>query len=372
MRHQEGTILLLFAIPACSFAASDDDLLQAARNGHRQGREAIGSIHVRMRIESTVYEAHTSQTSTISGEWLQSGSSIRSTEFEDSQGRPRQGATRADLDRSVRKRTTLERSLIGGLSVQLETYREDDGPARQSADIGTDRGASFFDPWSRAAFTVQDRPPLFLSNLLDEPGSVKKIDKCVESGDPCIHVLLQGANKLAVETWLSLNHGFLAKRLIVGRGEIKPSGFYGERLVGRFRDCGQGVFFPEECTMKVHLAGKPVDEMAEVTITHFDIVSINKPIPPERLRLSIPEGTPTVDRRTKTAYRMGRDGKPAPDSPIIALPDFVAPVRAEALRAPPWLTGILIGAVVGCAALAVWGLYRRFYPESKRTRVPLS
>lgn len=331
-----ASILVVLSFLVAASARAEEDLLKEAADGHRKAREAIRTVHVRMHAETTVSKEATPYTLTRTGDWLQSGSWIRCTEVAiNPRGHPRSGRNLEELRRIVRTETIEETSIKDGRCVQLCRLKEAGARDDVSASIWPEKmRLGFLDLWLRAGFVVQQYPEISLLQLLERPGAVKKIERVKAFGCPCVHVCCEGPNKLAVEAWLSVDHHYLVKRVLVARSEIKPSGTYMEQTVDSFQECGQGIVFPKKCSLRIHLADAPADKMYTVTTTRFTVVSVNKPLAPDRLRLTIPEGTHTFDRVTNTSYKMGKDGNPSPNGPTRRLPDAAPPTGRSGSTAP--------------------------------------
>jgi hypothetical protein len=364
--------LMLYVVSGClafcamtSLAfARGEDLLQVAREGHRHAREAITSIHLAIQVKTTTSEkGKGNQTTSIQAEWWQSGQSYRVREQIRRRARPIRLKPGEKPSKLVDLETTRDSSSLDGLATDVETVETKD-PAGDSKDIGAiialargveDRGLS---PWRRTGFFVIDSPSLSLLDILESREWVKDVTSISLDGEACLYVRCAGPKEVKVQAWLSIQHGFWVKRLLMtAKAFDGPPDWEWEN--DSFQEYPNAVFFPSHAVTRSY---DQVDGVAKPTVImecFFEVLSINEPIPEDSLRVTIPEGTPTQDHRNDTLFVMGPDGQPSPAHPIQSLRSSLPDPELASSWGSHW-TGWLAGIVIGLAAAGaiLWRVYR--------------
>jgi hypothetical protein len=370
-------VVACFALQGLRASEAGDDLLQIAVAGHRQAVESIRSIHARMRIETSWQDEKTGKVLSISrrGEWWQLGSKCRWKELLVERGTsPKLSKTGDLLKQTVDRETDTDGAIVDGLQTELISRRQSDGFADTGAvlEVPENEQATFVDLWSRGAFMVQDGPRLTVLQLLEHRDWVKSIELAHVGGLRCLHATCARPDGLNVEVWLSIEHGFLVNRMLVGRATFAPGTRFIEYETDSFQDCGDQVFFPRHSVMRIYHEGDaPGKPTGGVTNTDFDNLSANEGIPDEVFRVVIPEGTRTIDKRNKTVFVMGTDGAPSPSHPIEPLITLSnsQQVAVASSESRSWLTWFIIVAIVTVAAgLVIW----RTTVRARHAHVPRS
>jgi hypothetical protein len=342
-----------------------EDLLQVAREGHRQAREAITSIHLAIQGKNTIWEkGKNAETVSARAEWWQSGQSFRRREQTRERRRPIRLKAGEKPSKLVDLETTTDISSLDGLATDLETVETKD-PGVDSKEIGASialaRGVEdgWLSPWRRTGFFVSDSPSVSLLDILESRDWVKDAASVSLDGEPCIYVRCAGPNEVKVQAWLSVRHGFWVKRLLMSKAFDGPPDW--ERENDSFKEYPNGVYFPGHAVTRSYDLVNGVAKPTLIMEAFFEVLSINEPIPEESLRVTIPEGTPTQDHRNDTLFVMGPNGQPSPAHPIQSLRRLLPEaeeVVATSWRIPwaGWLAGIVIG--LGAAGAILWRVYR--------------
>jgi hypothetical protein len=347
-------------------AATGQELYEAALSGHRQAFESIASIDAHVRTQTTFKSKNGEpQTNQREGEWRQSGVKVRWNErYLNPNARARGGkkAGGAGPPRDVKREEETDGAVVDGLLTTIKSRRQSDGYADKFGflELASKGQPAFIDLWSRAGFLVQESPRLSLLDVLEHREWVKRIEHAELDGLKCLHVFAS-PDKLNVEAWLSVSHGFLVRRMLVSHRAFTREDSYLEYETDSFQEHANHVFFPLHTAMRIYLrgdeAGKP---SGGITDAFFDVKSINEPIPDDTFRLTIPEGTRTVDRRSGTTFVMGIQGKASesePIQPIRVMPEPQAAV-VSGYNLWNWMTlSAVLGVVLGAAV--IWRVFSR-------------
>src|SRR5262249_19691018 len=155
------------------------ELLQAAKNGHRQARESITSITARIRIK-TVNTGEDGRTITVEnkGEWFQAGSSVRWKETLVQDASPVNLKKPEDIQKQLKVEVATEGAIVDGLVTCISSREQADGLRSKGAVIAVSNGteAGFIDLWSRAVFLVQDKPRESFLDVIENNDWVKNVE----------------------------------------------------------------------------------------------------------------------------------------------------------------------------------------------------
>jgi hypothetical protein len=125
-----------------------------------------------------------------------------------------------------------------------------------------------------------------------------------------------------------------------------------------FKEYPNAVFFPGHSVTRSYDLVTGVAKPTLIMEAFFEVLSINEPISEELLRVTIPEGTRTLDHRNETLYVMGPDGQPSPAHPIESLRGLLPEEVVASSWRGRWALS-LAGIVIGLAACAIlWRTYR--------------
>jgi len=364
-------VILVFVLAPPTFASTREELLQLARNGYRQTRESITSISAHIRVK-TVTKQPGGKTKSLEshGQWIEQGSSVRWNEdCTDPEGQPLSFRNPDEFKKTLLVHTHRDYSSVDGQVTCVNVRQpQGSGPAR-SGTLAVSKGSneSSLDPWSVAGFLVQDKPRMTLMDALENREWAKDAELVLSDGEEAIHVTCLCPDSKHVEAWLSPSHGFLAKRLLLRWGKNDSSSLRFEYTMDKFAQPVPGIFFPCHSVKTTRMPGSE-DPQWTVEATIGSIV-LNKVIPAEAFRLTIPPGTATLDLINDRIFIMGEHGKPS--SKGLVYPIIHAPSETiEARPTPPtrwsfawWGGGIGLAAA---GAIFIWRLSGRHTSKPQR------
>ena len=294
------------------------------------------------------------------GEWWQAGPKRRWKESAiEPQGFSQVTKRPDETSKLIEVATETDGAVTDGLMTTVTSMNEAGkrvGIGKGAAlQVAQDRQATFINVWSRTCFQVRDSPRQSLLDVLDDPGCSKTVERASLNELPCLLATCECAGRRRIQAWLSVRHGLLVRRMLVGigKGKFSEKSTLIEYEADSFQEHAPGLFFPTHTVMRIYNRGdKPERPTGAVTEAFFEQVKINDPIPDEIFRLTIPEGTRTADWRNGTTFVMGSDGKPSPEYPIHPL-ETLAPVQPANVPQRTgyarwlWLGGIALAAMIG-------------------------
>lgn len=201
--------LLLGGCSAPSIVLGEDRLLQLVCAGHKSSREAIWSLRARMDITTQSYsEEHkllSSEKHNI--HWREQRGRLRfqeTVEYSYGLGHPK-GAphkTTEDCSSKTNEMIALTTTVTGDGKEQKQGFLD-------SVELDYNRIA-FINPWSRALFTVSDKPLLSVAKLLSERQQVQRISLAENGQMYAVEAVTPENNKVLL--WFDVSRNFLTKR----------------------------------------------------------------------------------------------------------------------------------------------------------------
>ncbi len=323
--------LILFPILAADAAGGQDDL-DTAVAGHLATVQKIHSLSCRLIIAP----ASSGLQTPISGQYWRSGRDVR-VKYE---------LAGRKVEAAVQK------------SVFTQLYPPDAGHKMPRAFIrnGDDSRVGDLDAWMYALFAFagpdQTAPLVTLDRLLSKPHELLDARQISSSGKNLVYTRMRHALS-ELEFWFDPNVNYLVRKHSVST-LTQPTAIRTVFEVAKFEEIVPGIFFPVEVRLSHMIEGKPFFDQT-ATFSH---VEVNKFIPSDRLRLTIPAGAEVSDQIRNRLYRMDADGRPAGDDKEIQ--DYHSPSKDVKPYEPTrqrdwgisaWLAALSLGILLISASL---------------------
>ena len=320
------------------------DTLSFVKTAHRASREQIRTSYCRVKFEITTGKI----SQTCVSEYWHTGDANRLKAIEN--GQTIDYVIKDSVRQSIVQRENNKTNLVAG--------NRDSLPGRY-----VHRG----DAWVRGLLVLnlpESGRSVPFETFVDLASKVEGVTKRTEQGREVLEVSLRfDPSNNRQRTWRveiqfdpSLN--YLVRK--ISHSIIGGPQFTRTEEVVQFKDCGQGIFFPEHI-VGTSQTGEDNNGKSDSVLSD---IRVNLPIGDEAFKLQFPKGTILTDSIRGTYYRVDADGTPltkerelkARPSPSNSSDDSSQPVYvAETKEEPkpwfsswlPWVSGALI--VIGLA-----------------------
>lgn len=254
-----------------------EGLASLLRNGHRQSRDIIQSLSLKMEITDIPFYDFTSPEARL----VARSPRVTHVEWWELPSAKRSRMSCAEL--------TSNHLAEGGVVKSLYSHRFQREKPYLSGAISSGDLLSDENPWVEALFNVGFAPNPSVTALLDSP-ALKKIETVKTADKKTLYqVFFQTADGNKGELWFDPQYNYLVRKTSTYRGE---DGVYRiEREVIAFREIRPGVFFPAAVEKRYSEKGK----IHVTRSTRFKDVCINESIDPKIFQLKFPAGTTVVD-----------------------------------------------------------------------------
>jgi hypothetical protein len=326
--------------------AVPDDLLALIREGHRNSRELIRTLHTDIEWKTVGgSDSGEGRGDHVEGIWWEDGPQWRLVETRQASLGKSAGSFKRDTVSTGPVQSSLLSESFGGQTTVSGSF-----------EVPKEQSEGLTNPWSRALFVLSDLPRKTLSDLLDEPGGVKAIEPVTLDGAHCYKLTLDSFAETDTEVIVDASRNYVVRRFVkVPR--LKGRFARIEQEITEFQEPAPGIFFPKAAEIRIFTTGadgKP--GLWRLNQIGFRKVEVNRPIDPAIFKRGFPEGIAVGDLRNGTLYIWGKD-KPA--SAPMPLPQPAAAVTTETSpKANRPLVLILLNLALITGAAIAWLIYR--------------
>ena len=278
LQNRDANIGVLIGVLAPSAGFSADSTLIEAVERHSATVETIRTLHCRIAIQSTP-----SSGGVITAEYWRLGGNFRC--------------------RSKTDGVMIEYERHNGVTTQYVASSGRLGEAQI-----TDRNMAYeSEAWSYGlmAFYGNDQHRVELKDLLADKLTTASTSRAERGGRKMIRIKITHT-RADMEIWLDPAVNHMARHVVL-KSKLKDGPPESDTTVESFVENAPGLFFPSKVICSV-AAGKNGQKSGWEA--NFSEIEVNKPLPPESLRLRLPAGVLVSDDMRSGMFRTDASGQP--------------------------------------------------------------